>query len=198
VSAAQASASAEAHERALGRGLARARVFFALWPESAVQAGLAQHGRELQRQVGGKATRQESIHLTLAFLGDVALDRMDDVRAVGARAGFEPFAFTLEAAGCWGHNGVAWIAPRVTPEPLLSLVGSLGAALLDAGFRVDARPYAAHVTVVRKARCRPIDLTLAPVRWQVDDFVLVRSELEAGGSRYTVIDRWPQANRKPD
>jgi len=198
VKAARASSSAEAQERALGRSLARARVFFALWPDSAVQAGLAQHGRELQRQVGGKPTRQESIHLTLAFLGDVALDRMDDVRAVGASAGFEPFAFTLEAAGCWGHNGVAWIAPRVTPEPLLSLVGSLGAGLVDAGFRVDARPYTAHVTVVRKARCGPIDLTLTPVQWQVDDFVLVRSELDAEGSRYTIIGRWPQANREPD
>jgi 2'-5' RNA ligase len=159
---------------------------------------LAQHGRELQRQVGGKPTRQESIHLTLTFLGNIALDRMDDVRAVGTRAAFEPFAFTVDTAGCWGHNGVAWVGPRVTPGPLLSLVGSLEAAMLDAGFRVDGRPYAAHVTVVRKARCRSIDLTLAPVAWRVDDFVLVRSELNAEGSRYTVIGRWPQPNRKPD
>jgi 2'-5' RNA ligase len=159
---------------------------------------LAQHGRELQLRVGGRPTRQESIHLTLAFLGDITPDRIDDARAVGTRAAFEPFAFTIDATGCWGHNGVAWVAPSVTPKPLLSLVGSLGVALLETGFRVEERPYAAHVTVVRKARCRPFDLTLAPVPWRVEDFVLVRSDLSVEGSRYTVIGRWPEPNRKPD
>jgi RNA 2',3'-cyclic 3'-phosphodiesterase len=173
----------------------RVRLFFAVWPEPPVQVQLAHQGRELQRLVGGKPTRQESIHLTLAFLGDVHLARVDDLLGVGTRAAFEPFAFALDTAGCWGHNGVAWVAPRVTPAPLLSLVASLASALLDRGFRVDERPYAAHVTVVRKARCRPIDVRLTPVEWQVHDFVLVRSELDAGGSRYTIIGRWPPALR---
>lgn len=172
--------------------LARARLFFAVWPDSAVQVELAHHGRELQRLVGGKPTRQESIHLTLAFLGDVGPDRVDDVLGVATRAAFEPFAFAVDTAGCWGHNGVAWVAPRVTPAPLLSLVASLEAALLDCGFRVDGRPYAAHITVVRKARCRPIAVTLPPVEWRVHDFVLVRSELDAEGSRYAIIGRWPE------
>ncbi len=197
MSAEQPSPSAGARERAVRQGPAQARVFFALWPDPGVQAALAQHGRDLQCRVGGKLTRQESIHLTLTFLGDIALHRLDEVRAVGTRAAFEPFAFTVDTAGCWGHNGVAWVGPRATPEPLLSLVGSLEAALLDTGFRVEERPYAAHVTVVRKARCRPVDLTLAPVAWRVDDFVLMRSDLNAEGSRYTVIGRWPEANRKP-
>jgi 2'-5' RNA ligase len=169
-------------------------MFFALWPEPEVQASLLLLGRELQRGVGGKLTRQASIHLTLAFLGDVDLDRMEETRSVGARAAFQPFVFAVDTAGCWGHNGVAWLGPRVVPEPLLSLVGSLKGALQESGFRVDQRPYAAHVTVVRKAWCKPIDLTPAPVEWRVNDFVLVCSQLGAQGSRYTVVGRWPDAN----
>ncbi|HTS55362.1 MAG TPA: RNA 2',3'-cyclic phosphodiesterase [Burkholderiales bacterium] len=197
MSAVQPSPPAEARERAVRQGSSQARVFFALWPDPEIQAALAQHGGALQRRMGGKPTRQESIHLTLAFLGDIDLDRMDDVRAIGARAAFQPFAFTIDTAGCWGHNGVAWLGPRATPAPLLSLVGSLEAALLDAGFRVEQRRYAAHVTVVRKARCRPIDLALAPIEWRVEQFVLVRSELNVEGSRYTAIGRWPAAGREP-
>ncbi len=166
-------------------------MFFALWPGPEIQAELARYGREIQRGVGGKLTRQESIHLTLAFLGDVDLGRMDEVQHVGARAKFQPFAFAVDTAGCWGHNGVAWLGPRVTPEPLLSLVSSLRGALQEFGFRIEQRPYAAHVTVVRKARCGPIDPTLAPVEWRVNDFVLVRSQLNAVGSRYAVVGRWP-------
>ena len=180
-------------ERSVRQRVEQARLFFALWPDPAVQAALAEIGLELQRRLGGKPTRQGSIHLTLAFLGDVAGEKMGDVREAAARAAFEPFSFALDAAGCWNHNGVAWVGPRVTPEPLLRLADNLKQALVDAGFRVDGRPYAAHVTVVRKARCKAIDLTIAPVEWQVREFVLVRSELNAEGSRYSLIGRWPQA-----
>ena len=198
MSAAQPSPPARVQDSIRQSGSAQARLFFALWPEAEIQAELAQYGRELQRGVGGRLTRQESIHLTLAFLGDVDLDRMDDVRGVGGCAEFRPFAFEVDTAGCWGHNGIAWLGARLMPEPMLSLVRSLRAALLHAGFRVEQRPYTAHVTVVRKARCRPMDPILAPVEWRVNDFVLMRSELNAEGSRYTVIGRWPDASRKPD
>ena len=170
----------------------QARLFFALWPEPAVQAALAQIGRDLQRRLGGKPTRRESIHLTLAFLGDIALEKMGDVESAAARTAFEAFSFALDTAGCWKHNGIAWIGPSVTPQPMLQLAGSLAGALLDAGFHVDGRPYAAHVTVLRKARCTPLDLTVAPVHWLASEFVLVRSELNAEGSRYSVVGRWPQ------
>ena len=186
--------SAAQDERNVRQRAVQARLFFALWPDPALQAALAQIGRELQRRLGGRPTRQESIHLTLAFLGDVALDKMGDVHEAAARTAFEPFAFTVDAVGCWNHNGVAWVGPRATPPPLLQLVGSLAAALLDAGFRVDGRPYAAHVTLVRKARCKAIDPTIAPVQWRAKEFVLVRSELNAEGSRYIVIGRWPQSD----
>jgi RNA 2',3'-cyclic 3'-phosphodiesterase len=185
-------------DRSNRAGSGRARIFFALWPEPEVQAVLVEHGRELQRAVGGKLTRLESIHLTLAFLGDVDRDRLEDVLRIGACAPFQPFAFALDAAGCWGHNGVAWLGPRQTPGLLLSLVDSLRRALLASGFRIEQRPYAAHITVVRKARCMPIDRSFAPIAWRVNDFVLVRSELNAEGSRYSVIGRWPDAVRNSE
>jgi 2'-5' RNA ligase len=48
------------------------RLFFACWPDAALQEQLAQLGRQLQRQSGGKPSRRENLHLTLVFLGDVA------------------------------------------------------------------------------------------------------------------------------
>ncbi len=170
------------------------RVFFALWPDSAVQAQLLQHGRELHRLAGGKLIRQESIHLTLVFLGDIGVDRLEDVRAAGAGAAFEPFTLSIETAGCWNHNRVAWLAPRATPAPLLALVAGLEGALGRVGFRFDVRPYAPHITVVRKARCARLGTAITPVEWQVDDFVLVHSRLDSEGSRYTVVGRWSAAS----
>ena len=169
-------------------------MFFALWPDAAVQGQFLKHGRELHRLAGGRLTRQESIHLTLVFLGDIGVDRLKDVRAAGAGAAFEAFTLSIETAGCWSHNRVAWLAPRATPVQLLALVAALEGALAQAGFRFDARPYAPHITVVRKARCGRLDMAIAPIEWQVEDFVLVRSRLDSEGSRYTVVDRWPAAS----
>jgi RNA 2',3'-cyclic 3'-phosphodiesterase len=170
----------------------KARVFFALWPGVGVQLQLLQHGRELHRLAGGRLTRPESIHLTLVFLGDIGVDRLEDVRAAGAGAAFAPFELSIDSAGCWNHNRVAWLAPRATPAPLQALVDGLEARLQQAGFRFDARAYAPHITVIRKAHCGRIDIPIAPVEWRIEDFVLVRAQLDSEGSRYTVIGRWPE------
>ena len=170
----------------------KARVFFALWPGAGVQLQLLQHGRELHRLAGGRLMRQESIHLTLVFLGDVDVGRLEELRAAGAGAAFEPFDLCVDSAGCWNHNRVAWLAPRATPAPLQALVDGLEARLKQAGFRFDARPYAPHITVIRKARCGRIDIPIAPVEWRIEDFVLVRAQLDTEGSRYTVIGHWPE------
>jgi 2'-5' RNA ligase len=169
----------------------RARVFFALWPDPGVQSRLHGNGRELQRRLGGKLTREESVHLTLVFLGDVGLDRLDLLHEIAAAVDFEPFTLEVDSAGFWPHNQIAWLAPRSMPQSLLVLVEALRGGLMAAGFRVETRAYAAHITVVRKAQRRPFDPVVPPVEWPVEEFVLVRSTLDSGGSRYSAIGRWP-------
>jgi 2'-5' RNA ligase len=44
--------------------------------------------------------------------------------------------------------------------------------------------------LVRKARCRPVQLENPGIVWDVDAFVLVRSQLRRDGSQYSVIGRW--------
>ena len=167
-----------------------ARIFFALWPERETQQALLRHGRDIHRLTDGALTRLESIHLTLVFLGEIDVARIEVARAAGAAAEFKPFTLSIETAGCWNHNRVAWLAPRNTPVELSTLVATLEAGLRDAGFGLETRPYAPHITVVRKARCGRMDIAFEPVVWRVQEFVLVRSELDSAGSRYSVIGRW--------
>lgn len=166
------------------------RTFFALWPDHETQRALLRHGRDIHRLTSGTLTRLDSIHLTLAFLGEIDVTRIEDARAAGANADFRSFILSIETAGCWNHNRVAWLAPRTTPTELSTLVATLEAGLRDAGFELEARPYAPHITVVRKARCGRMDFAFEPIEWRVREFVLVRSELQSAGSRYSVIGRW--------
>jgi 2'-5' RNA ligase len=165
-------------------------MFFALWPDETVRALLMRQGLKMHRLLGGKLTREESVHLTLVFLGDVALERVAALQMRAAAMRFEPFVLRVEQAGCWRHNSIGWVGPNQTPAALVRLVADLEDALEEEGFRFDRRPYAAHITLLRKARCTPLDAGMPAIEWPVRDFVLVRSELDNEGSRYTIVDRW--------
>jgi 2'-5' RNA ligase len=167
------------------------RVFFALWPDAEVRQALMRVGLKMHRQLDGRLTREESIHMTLLFLGDTPEERLAPLARAAAGVPFEPFAFGIEQADCWKHNKVAWVAPRDTPAPLARLVSALEERVAAEGFRFDRRPFAPHITLVRKARCVPLELNLPRIRWAVREFVLVRSQLDSNGSRYAVIGRWP-------
>lgn len=174
---------------------ARARVFFALWPDADTRDLLGQAARRMHRVLHGRRTRDDSIHLTLAFVGEVSVQRLPEL-AVPRLQDLQPFTLTLDRCGCWPYNGVGWMAPSQIPEQLQRLVGAMEGWLRGAGFALEARPYRPHVTLVRKARCVPLTDTIEPVLWRAEEFVLVRSVLEPAGSRYQTIGRWPLRNSR--
>lgn len=168
-----------------------ARVFFALWPDAALRARLDSAAGQLHQVWGGRRTRADSIHLTLAFLGEVPRQRLPDLTAVGRQVVSPGFSMRLDEADCWRHNRVAFAAASQPPEALTLLVETLTQGLRGAGFRLDARPFKVHVTLLRNARCGQEKPALVPVDWAAREFVLVQSALEPGGSAYTVLERFP-------
>jgi len=105
----------------------------------------------------------------------------------------------IERAEHWPHNRILWVGPRRTPAPTARLARALGKALRRAGFMLERRPFAAHVSLIRKARAPRTPCTLPPlpkIDWPVDEFVLVRSLLSSEGSRYAVLERFPLLGRR--
>lgn len=145
----------------------------------------------MHRVVRGRRTRNDSIHLTLAFVGDVDSVRLAELLAPKAELTVTRFTLTLDCWGCWPRNGIAWVAPSRVPNPLRELTAGMEAWLRDAGFEMDVRPFNPHVTLLRKAQCAPLPDSTPSIEWQVEDFVLVRSTLAPDGSRYETIGRWP-------
>jgi len=174
----------------------RVRVFYALWPDRRVNSALAEAAQRMHRVVSGRRIRDDSIHLTLAFVGDVESVRLAELLAPPAVSTVARFTLTLDCWGCWPRNGIAWVGPSRVPDPLRELTGVMEAWLRDAGFEMNARPFNPHVTLIRKAQCAPLPGSLPKIQWQVDDFVLVRSTLVPDGSRYETIGRWPLLKAK--
>jgi 2'-5' RNA ligase len=118
----------------------RQRAFFALWPSVAATRALARHAVSLAHELDGRATRTASIHLTLAFLGDVPAAALERVMHPPARVCVPPFDLVLDRLGAWDHNGIGWAAPSAPPEALLELQRRLADWLGGSGFRLEARP----------------------------------------------------------
>jgi 2'-5' RNA ligase len=168
------------------------RLFFALWPPPVAARALADWASAVAHGTGGKPTPAERIHLTLAFLGEADPERA----ALGAQEVHgEAFDLPLEISQYWKHNQIVWAGPRRTPEPLDRLASGLHHALRRAGFVLEPRPFASHVTLVRKAR-RPHALPDLPaVHWPAREFLLVESRNSREGLTYTPLHSFPWAAR---
>ncbi|HVC15122.1 MAG TPA: RNA 2',3'-cyclic phosphodiesterase [Acidimicrobiales bacterium] len=164
------------------------RLFVGVWPPPDVRTVLSDHERPVLDDV--RWTTERQWHVTLAFLGDVALDLVDEVaaalvaattRAAAPDARLGPATRRVgRSVLCVPVDGLDELAARVHR--------ALGAVL--PGSRLD-RPFAGHLTLARARgrRTVPASLTGAPLeaRWQVREACLVRAELDPAGARYTTL-----------
>ena len=175
------------------------RIFFALWPDATVAESFDAAGKLAHAACGGRRMRRDTLHMTLAFIGAVPEARIEAAQQAAAGVVNPAFTLQFDRLACWRHNRIVWIGCSEPPPPLLTLVGQLAGHLTDAGFPLEARAFAAHVTLLRNARCQPM-AQAQPIAWPVRDFVLAESRLplsrklpgEVGeGSRYRIVGRWP-------
>jgi 2'-5' RNA ligase len=153
--------------------------------------------REGSASAAGKVgwEREEKLHLTLKFFGDLAPARIDALsRALGrAAAGVRPFEARLEGSGVFPSDSrprVLWLGFSDAGGHLAALHTAVEAECAREGFPREARPFHPHVTLGRVrvvntdtrglARLHE-ELGFESVRFQVGELVLMRSELGAGG-----------------
>lgn len=153
------------------------RLFFASWPPAAVAEALSRWAEDARQECGGRTTPPERIHLTLAFLGE-ADPRA--ARALAADVRLPRCAFRMEQARCWPRNRIVWVGPGDTPPALAALAAALG----------ETKRFAAHVTLLRKARLPRRLPPLPALDWPVDEFRLVNSAPGREGPDYEVLGRY--------
>ncbi len=156
-----------------------------------MRAALVRTATQMHGAFHGRLTRDDSVHLTLVFLGNVDASRLPTLLMPPARIATPKFTLVLDRWGGWRRNRVGWVAPAATPDSLRVLVANLEEWLAGAGYALERRAFAAHVTLVRDAQVTPMPAPMPPIPWPVNDFALVRSHIAAGGSRYEVVGRWP-------
>jgi RNA 2',3'-cyclic 3'-phosphodiesterase len=144
-------------------------------------------------------------HLTLAFLGDVGVERTSELVSAMAEAALpvEPFELVLEGGGAFPDRTrprVVWIGVGEGRPSLERLHAGLADALSRRGFEVDRRPFAPHVTVMRlrSDRDRPVASTLLGAlegrrlgTTTVRELTLFESRLRSTGAEHVALARVP-------
>lgn len=166
------------------------RLFLALWPDEAVAGALEAAGLEAHRLWGGRRMRRDTLHLTLAFIGDVPEARLPGlVDALGAVAG-EAFTLHLDQLGYWRHNRIVWAGCAERPAALDRLVADLRGCLAALGLPAEATPFVPHVSLLRKATQATASPALGPIEWPVASFVLMESCRSEAGAHYRRLADW--------
>jgi RNA 2',3'-cyclic 3'-phosphodiesterase len=153
---------------------------------------------------------EESLHVTLAFLGSVPERRVTELHAVarrlalGAAASGAPILVSFDRLVHWAKPQILCAldaeasagteaAEPSRDAPLAgapALAESLKSETLAAHFSPDLKPFRAHVTVARKVLHAPAENTLPAVAWSFDAFALIESRTEPSGPVYSVIESY--------
>lgn len=168
----------------------RLRVFFALWPPAPVASRLAGLGAAAC-PAGARRMRPETLHLTLAFVGDIDTTRLAALMEAGDRIQWPAFDLLIDRVCRWTHNHIIWAGVSETPPVLESLADGLYVALRERGIELPERPFKPHITLARKSDDFIPPTAPVSVPWSVDGGVLVASERTHEGAHYRVIRQWP-------
>ena len=105
------------------------------------------------RRAGVRAnfTRRDNYHLTLVFLGETG--RAEEAAAALDRVEAPSFLLRSAAPGCFAGRGgdIWWLGVEPLPG-LMAVQAQLEAALRNAGFSPETRPYRPHITLARRVR----------------------------------------------
>ncbi|VTU18234.1 2'-5' RNA ligase [Variovorax sp. SRS16] len=153
-------------------------------PDPAVQAAIDAHRRAWWWPEGSHQPKPHRLHLTLCPLGarsDAQLEGIDEALR-GVRAG--SFELVLDRSGVWTRNGVAVVCPQAHPG-LTKLHHAIERAILP---WARPAPWEPHITIARRALGAGAQ-RMTPIRWQVREFVLVRSWLPPHRVWHEVLGR---------
>jgi 2'-5' RNA ligase len=165
---------------------ASVRLFIALWPTDEVRAAIAHWQASWQWPEKAAVVKADRLHVTLHFLGNLAPQRILDLKYVLDKVVAQPFALQFGRGDIWQH-GIAVLRPENSPTALRALHARIGLALGQIGLPTEDRAYRPHVTLARRATGAKPPPQPAQVTWvSTGRFVLVQTL--GGGRGYQVLE----------
>ena len=148
-----------------------------------------------------KWVKPENIHLTLKFLGDVELDKIDQIKTIlnGLVEKINTFEIKFQKLGAFPGTKrpkTIWIGSNDKNSELQALVASLEENMEKTGFKKENRDFWPHLTLGRVRSQKNIAVladklfthAIEEITIKVDHIVLIKSTLTPKGPIYEKLN----------
>lgn len=179
------------------------RVFIALDIGTPVRKKLIALQKELN-ETGADVrwVKPENLHLTLAFLGNIATDKLNPLTAAVQQQteGLNPFILTVHGAGVFGRRNrpsVVWAGIKDSP-PLDELYQQVIAALGAVEIPFHNKRFRPHLTLGRFNSLSHLNDLFGILKQEQDttfgnieirSLQLIKSELKPSGAEHAVLEK---------
>lgn len=142
----------------------------------------------------GKKTELENLHLTLKFLGEIKEEKIEEVKEKLREIKIEKFATEIDEIGVFSEEfiRIVWLHMKDCDN----LQKQTDNALKNL-FEPEKR-FMSHLTIARIKRLKDKKeflqdlkkIKIEKIKFKVDKFYLMKSELTAEGPRYSVLEEY--------
>lgn len=173
------------------------RLFIAIEFPEEIKAELEKSAALLRRACKqGTFTRRENFHLTLAFLGQVPSQRVNEITGIMDACASPSIPITIGHMGRFKHREGDVLWRQIEADSgLFQLQSDLAAALRAQGFPLEEREYKPHLTLARRAVLKDgmklfeLSAQMPDLNYTAEHMTLMRSEPIGGQIRYTPLHR---------
>ena len=147
-----------------------------------------------EASIKGSFSVKENFHITLAFLGEVNKERLGELKRIMDGITLAEYPVTIEHFGRKkGKDGDLYYRTVSVPERLKIMLEGLAERLKTAGFKLDEKPFNAHITVGRRVLLKEGRTTamlsekVPDISYTVSEIVLMESVSDKGKVRYVPL-----------
>jgi 2'-5' RNA ligase len=148
--------------------------------------------------------KPKNIHVTLKFLGEVSEEKINEVFSATEKAveGARKFTMSLRGTGAFPNlrrPRVIWVGAGSGGGELSQMAVRIEQEMEKIGFPKEKRKYSAHFTIGRVKSPKNIEKLMELVsssdfqteEIEVNEVVVIRSQLDPGGAIYTPLKKIP-------
>jgi 2'-5' RNA ligase len=164
------------------------RLFLALMPSPELRTRLGALADIAHAQCGGRRMPDASLHVTLAFLGEVEEAKATELVEWVQGLTIEPGEWHIDRWGGFRRPGIVWVGAS-RPDPALErLHGRLWGVLEASGLGAPPARYIPHVTLLRRADTQLLEgLPAMDLAWTYNQIELMRSIIDERGAHYRTL-----------
>lgn len=145
-------------------------------------------------EFSGKKTEKENLHLTLKFLGEINEGKLEEVKQKLKEIKFNSFETEIDSIGVFSEIFIRIIWLHLTNcESLQEVIDDKLMGLFESEKRFMSHLTIARVKSVGDKKKFLEDLKkmkIPSIKFKVDSFYLMKSELSEKGPRYDVIEKY--------